>query len=213
MRINAKKTVLIFLLLSLLLRILILFFDNRVWWDAAVYIGMAKVFVTGTGLWEAVRPPFWPLLLAGGLLLRTDIALYGHLLQFAFVIGTLLLVYLIARRLTKNNFIALSSILLLSCSTFYLFWSARLYTSIPATFFLLSSLYLLQQKHFVMAGLSATFAVLTRYPIIIFVLAFELFLLQKLLRKEWKPVVLYTIPLVIGALGTLAFNYSMYGNA
>jgi len=55
-------SILIFFIIS---KILFLLYENNVWWDAAVYIGMGKyIFSLGdAGFWEASRPIVWPIIL------------------------------------------------------------------------------------------------------------------------------------------------------
>ena len=145
------KSYIAFLLLFLFFisKIIVLFYQNNIWWDSAVYVGMGKyIFSWGNaGLWEASRPLVWPLILGFFWKLGFDIIVMGKLLVLLFGIGTIILTYLIAHELFDKKIALLSSLLLIFSPTFFLFNSVML-AGIPSAFFFLLGFYLFIKKHY-----------------------------------------------------------------
>ena len=146
------------LIISLITRLIYLFLDKNIWWDAAVYLAMGEHIASlgQLGFWEPIRPLLWPFLLSYAYILNIHPVLWASILSTCFSLGCIYLTYEIAKRLFNDRTALLSSLLLSFTWTFF-FFNARLYTEIPAVFFALCAYwYFLKEKHFLsmtMAGL------------------------------------------------------------
>src|SRR3989344_5093260 len=170
------KKIFTVLLFSLVTRVIYLFFDKNIWWDAAVYLAMGEHIATfgQLGFWEPIRPLLCPFLLSYAFLFELNPIILGHIFSTFFSLGVIYLTYFIAKKLFNEQTALLSSILLSFTWIFFLF-NARLYTEIPAVFFGLCAYYFfLQEKHFE-TGLCIGLAFLTKFPMGILLVILGLF--------------------------------------
>ena len=89
--------------MSALLRLI---FFNRfggVWWDSAVYIGMAKSMFGNFTFWEFLRPIGWPFILGSIWKAGFDMVIIGKFLEVLFSFGILILTYLIGKKLFNKK--------------------------------------------------------------------------------------------------------------
>ena len=164
---------------------LVFFFDwHPVWWDSGVYVGMGKFLFSfgNVGLWEHIRPVFWPFVLGFFWWLSLPVVFLGRVVELLMFLFSLGFVYFIGRKVYSNAaglvaaaFLASSSIL------FYL--SFHLYTEIPVMFFTLLAYFLFLRENFFWAGLFAGIAFLTKFPAGMFLVILFFFLL---LKKGWR---------------------------
>jgi len=201
-----------FLLLSaIIVRLFFFFKPHYLWWDSAVYIGMGKyIYSFGNyGLWEDVRPIIWPLMLGVIWKAKMNILLAGRISEFCFSIGILYLTYRITCMLSEKKS-ALFALLFLSVSTTFLFFTYKLYTEIPSTFFAVLAVYLFMRQRYFQSGVIAGLSFLTKFPqgIIFAGLACSLLCVRKI-RKLAKFFVGFAVVLA----PYLIFNRTYYGNA
>ena len=199
-------TVVLFLCTSIFL------FNNNIWWDSAVYIGMGKFIFGQGGFWEPARPIVWPLFL-GVVWKIADVVVFGKILGLLFGTGCVYLTYLIGREVF-NKRIALVSALFLAFSASFLFFSLKMLSGVPSLFFMLLSVYFFINKRYFLTGLFAGIAFLTRFlELFVFFVILVLFLVY--LRKE-KKFLMNLSYIFIGFLAVvvpyLIFNYFIYGN-
>ncbi len=204
-----NKKIFIILFFSLLTRIIYLYLDHNLWWDAAVYISMGKYLSTmgAIGLWEPIRPLFWPILLAYGNFIGANIILWGHIFSTFFSLACIYLTYLIANKLFNEKTAVFSS-LLLSFTWIFFFFNARLYTEIPAVFFALLAYYcFLKEKPFE-TGIFTAFSFLTKFPEGVILVIFLLFSF-----KSFKKIFWILLGFTLTIIPYFAFNYFAYGSS
>jgi len=197
----------IWLLISifLLLQLLDLLRTHPPWWDAAVYIGMAKyMFSFGQlGLWEEFRPLIWPLMLGFFWKLGFNIFFIGYLLQILFTTGTIYLTYKISKKYMSWELALLAAFFVAFNATFFFFWT-KLYTEIPAIFFSLLTVFLFIEKRFLLAV-----AFLTKFPQgIVFAVLFFILIFNKKIKNSLNMAALFLITL----LPFFIFNFIFYRN-
>jgi 4-amino-4-deoxy-L-arabinose transferase-like glycosyltransferase len=134
-------------------------------WDASVYIGMAKAIVTfgAGGIWEPLRPIVWPLLLTPSVWLHVNPVVAGHVLQFLIGMGVVGLTYLIARK-TFGEQTAVWALAFVALSPLLAFYEHQLLTEQVSVFFALLAVFALQRERLVLAGVTAGFAFLSKFP-------------------------------------------------
>ena len=202
------KKIFTVLLFSLVTRVIYLFFDKNIWWDAAVYLAMGEHIATfgQLGFWEPIRPLLWSFLLSYAFLFELNPIILGHIFSTFFSLGVIYLTYFIAKKLFNEQTALLSSILL-SFTWIFFFFNARLYTEIPAVFFGLCAYYFfLQEKHFE-TGLCIGLAFLTKFPMGILLVILGLFSIRKIKNTFYllAGFILITVPYFM-------FNYLAYGS-
>ncbi len=166
MKRNQTRPLLIILSVSILLRLfLFFFFPVSQWWDSGVYAGMGKfIYSFGSqGLWEHIRPPFFPLVLGFFWFLGFDMVFSAFLLELLFSTGCIILSYFIAKSLFNDQVAFLSSSFI-SFSPIFFFMGFQTYSEIPALFFVLFAFFLLLKNYFLVSGFMLGLAFLTRFP-------------------------------------------------
>src|SRR3989344_1882477 len=105
------KKIFTVLLFSLVTRVIYLFFDKNIWWDAAVYLAMGEHIATfgQLGFWEPIRPLLWPFLLSYAFLFELNPIILGHIFSTFFSLGVIYLTYFIAKKLFNEQTALLSS--------------------------------------------------------------------------------------------------------
>ncbi len=196
------------LIISLITRLIYLFLDKNIWWDAAVYLAMGEHIASlgQLGFWEPIRPLLWPFLLSYAYILNIHPVLWASILSTCFSLGCIYLTYEIAKRLFNDRTALLSSLLLSFTWTFF-FFNARLYTEIPAVFFALCAYwYFLKEKHFE-TGICTALAFLTKFPEGIILIIFIVFSLRSIKKVFWL-----VLGFTIMVIPYFAFNYFAYGS-
>jgi hypothetical protein len=206
-----KETLIFILLLFFLSNLILIFYQDNVWWDAAVYAGMGKhMFSAGeSGLWESSRPVVWPLIL--GLLwkLNLDVVFFGKLTSLLFAVGVLVMTFLIGKELFDEKTALLTVFLLALTPTFFSF-SKIMLSGIVSTFFVLTAVYFLIKKNYVVAGIFFGIGFMTRFlQLLVLVVVIALLMLyKKPIRKSLNLLAGFSIPVV----PYLVLNYFLYNN-
>src|SRR3954469_376580 len=86
----------------------------------------------------------------------------GKVVAALFGAGTCLFVYLVTKRLTKNDAAALLIFLLIAFNPLHVFYSASAMTDVPHAFFVLACLYFALTSNWIVAALFAALAGFTR---------------------------------------------------
>ncbi|MCK4669684.1 MAG: glycosyltransferase family 39 protein [Nanoarchaeota archaeon] len=212
-----KDNSFLFLLLIVFLAIWIALYSHfyQPFWDGAVYISNAKnIFSYGEiAYWESVRPIGWPIILGVFWKLGADLLVIGKILELLFSIGTISLVYLISKQLFNKKIADIAAVII-TFNSLFIFWTFKLYTSIPATFFFLLSLYFFTRKQNVYAGIFSFIAVMVRYPIIFLIVPLEIYLLYRIFKqkKNLLSLVYYNIPILLGIIAFFIFNHYKYSS-
>ncbi|MBT96540.1 MAG: glycosyltransferase family 39 protein [Candidatus Pacearchaeota archaeon] len=187
---NYDKTFLMILTAAFLIRLWIFFktMNQPIWWDAGDYLSTAKRFGLGLDIrdtWYYRRGFFWPFFSA--IFFKIGLGEVGlRLSEVLFSTGIIAASYFLIKDMF-NKKLALLTSLGLSLSWIFLFFTARPLTSIPATFFLLTSLlffwkgYVLKKgnKFIYLFGAFFALAILTRMQYLMFVPVFLIFFFVK----------------------------------
>ena len=160
-------------------------------WDASAYISMGKyIFSSGqAGLIEPARPLAWPLMLGFGGWIGLDPVLFGYALGLVFSLGSIALVYLIARELFDRKTGLLASIFF-ALSPAQFFWGNSLYSEVPACFFGLLAFYLYVRTHAGWAGALVVLSFFTNFSqVIVIVLAGLCIVFEAIKTKDYRRMI------------------------
>ena len=208
-----KKNEQFIILLSIVLLVHLIFLPgfHEIWWDSGVYVGMGKhVFSVGSaGLWEHIRPPFWPLILGVFWFLGIDPVFFGLLFELIFSLGAVVLFYGITKYYFDEKAALFGSVLFAFSSIFF-YLSFHLYTEVPAVFFALLAIYLFISKRYYLSGIFITIACLTKFPMGLF---FPVLLLVLLLNKDFKNSLRLSAGFIVSLIPVLIVFQLFYGNA
>jgi hypothetical protein len=203
-----KLKLLLVLFLSLLARLFYFTYEQAIWWDAAVYLSMAKFLVSGgtLGLWEPIRPLVWPVLLSLSHLIQINDLYWGYTLTTLFSLGCIYLTYRIAK-ICFGTRVGILSSFLLSFTWIFFYFNVRLYTEIPSLFFALIGIYFYLKKNDVLSGVFLAIAFLTKFPQgIVFGVIFILLL------RYWERCLKTTLAFIAACIPFFTFNYLYYGD-
>ena len=208
------KPIYIILIVFAMVRFL---FSRLTWhlveWDESVYLGMGKfIHTTGaSGLWEIIRPIWLPFMLAG--LPQERYVFFAELLILTFSIGIVYLTYLITKSYL-NEKAGLFAAVFLALTPLFFFYSDRIYTGIPAGFFVLLSIYLFNKKKYIWCGAAIGMAFMNRFPAGILLPALMLSLIQEDFRKtildSSKVFIAFFVTIVPNLMFNEIFYYSFY---
>jgi len=223
---NYDKTFLIILLIAFAIRLYIFFqtMDQPLWWDAADYLATAKRWAglnpNLIDMWYYRRGFLWPLI--GAFFFKLNLGETGiRFLMTLFSTGIIFVSYHLIKKMFNKKLAILTSIGL-TASWIYLFFTGRLLTNLPATFFLLTFLFLFWKGYVLKEGnkflyLSAIFfalSVLTRMQYIMFIIPilFLVFSREKfkffLNKKLWITLGIFLLILI----PQMVIHYQHFGN-
>ena len=150
-------------LLALIIRLIYYFKAPVIWWDEAIYVGMAKnLFSNGIlGYWENFRPPVLPITLGVGWFVGIPVLLWANIIQLTVSLGAIFMVYVLGEKIYKHSGIVAAAILM--AMPVFLDFGDKILTSIPATLFALIAIWMVYKKKWYLAGLFLSLALLTRY--------------------------------------------------
>lgn len=202
-----KKGLIILLMVSLIIRIVLLFHAHEVWWDASIYLGMGKALFSHyqIGIWEPLRPILWPLVLGSLWGLGLDPIFFGNIIQIILSLGIIYLTYLIARHYRNENE-ALIAAVIIAFTPIFLEFNFRLYTEIPSVFFGLLAVYLLRKEKYATSGFLTGLSFLAKFPSGIAIVIQALF-------TEFKKIKNLILGFLIAIIPYLIYNYLRYNDA
>jgi hypothetical protein len=206
-----KKHLFIIIIIFLTILLHTAFFSEKqeIWWDSGVYIGMGKTIFSGgeIGIWEHIRPIFWPFILGSIWKIGLPVIITGKIIEFLMLLSSIIFIYIIGKkRYSKETGIIAAA--LLSSSTILFHINFQLYTEIPTMFFILSAYLFFYNNKMFFSGISATAAFLTKFPAGIFI---ALLFLSLLLKKETKKTIYFCIGTLFLIIPFLISNIILYG--
>ncbi len=206
--------------LAIILRIIYTALPSKLWWDETIYIGIAKyIYSWGQlGIWELFRPVGLPLILGFFWKIGANIIVTGKILMIFFILGTLILTYLIAEKCYKKS--GLYAVLILGSLPLFFKFSNVILSGTASLFFALLAVYLILKQKFYWAGLSAGISFMMRFPqgLVLAALGYPLlvYLIKHCNRKGFWLVIKQGLMILGGFLTTvlpyLIFNWHRYGN-
>lgn len=196
--------------IALVVRLVFLPGFHEIWWDSGVYIGMGKYLWSfgSAGVWEHIRPVFWPVFLGFLWFIRLSPVFFGRLLEFLLSLGSIILFYLLAEHYFGRRS-AIFSTVIFAFSSIFLYLGFHLYTEIPAVFLVLLSIFLFEREKYFSAGLVVGLAFITKFPAALFVLPF---LIVLCLRFEFRNLCRAVFGFAVPAGIFMFFNFFMYSH-
>lgn len=208
-----KRYLILIIVLTLLVRLLyVLYFpqlairgDTKGYDEIAIGLIEQGEFVGWELGWGVIRPPGYPLFLAGVYLLSGQNYLAVRLWHCLFGTLTALFVYLICIRLFKKEFIPLLATALVGLHPALIGYVGLLYTETMFTFFLVVFVYFLQRGifggkyfHFSLSGFFLGLVALTSsrimyFPFLFLILCWFLPQNKKLLIKRWLVMTIFML--------------------
>ena len=215
-KLQQNKEILFVILLFTAIYSLTLSAAGDLWWDAAVYIGMAKyIFSHGTiGLWEPNRPLLWPLILGFFWKIGIDIFLSAKIVTIFFSLGTIWLTYEMTEACINKKTAVIAAFLLGFWPVFFLYVSV-LQTEIPATFFFLAGLHTFLKKKYTQSGFLLALSFLARFFQFFLIIPILLFLTLQVIQKKEKAssILNWSLAFIIPLFLFFGVNFLLYGNA
>ncbi|MBI5148135.1 glycosyltransferase family 39 protein [Candidatus Pacearchaeota archaeon] len=213
----SKNGRIIYLLLLILFLILIIlnFVDPLLMWDENAYLGNARSHLTVSNFQEDFRFPLLEYIIVLPWFITGENILIAKLIVILIAIGTIFLTYLISKKFFLEKEAILITFLFAICSQI-IFWGFRVYTDIPALFFILLSFYFFikneenNKKRFIaLAGIFAALAFLMKFTSMLLFLAIFLSLTYK---KKFKQLVIFILFFILALTPWFIYNYLNYHN-
>jgi len=223
---NYDKAFIVILIIAFAIRLYIFFqtMDQPLWWDAADYMATAKNWAglnpNLIDMWYYRRGFLWPLI--GTIFFKLNLGEIGtRFLMTLFSTGIIFVSYHLIKKMFNKKLAFLTSIAL-TASWIYLFFTGRLLTNMPATFFLLTFLLFFWKGYVLKEGnkflyLSAIFfalSVLTRMQYIMFIIPILFLVFSKekfkffLNKKLWITLGIFLLILI----PQMIIHYQHFGN-
>jgi len=224
---NYDKIFLGVLILAFIIRFIIFLktMNQPLWWDAADYMSTAKRWAglnpNLIDMWYYRRGFLWPLI--GAIFFKVGLAETGiRFLMVLFSTGIIFVSYFLIQKMFNNKKLSLLTALGLTTSWIFLFFTGRVLTNLPATFFLLIFLlffwkgYVLKEgnKFLYISAIFYALAILTRMQYIMFIIPilFLIFFKEKfkflLNKKLWITLGIFLLLMV----PQLIIHYQHFGN-
>ena len=206
--------IMILISLFIFVKSFFLFKFHELIWDESVYLAAGKyLYSSGTvGLWEMVRPPILPIFTGLFWKMGINSVLASELLSLLFSSALIYVNYILSREFFDRKYSLLSSFLLAITPVFFLY-SSYILTEIPATLFLLISIYFfLFKKNYFVSGIFCSISILTKFTQLLAVPIFLILILInfKKLKNTINHLILFLVGFVIPAIPFLLFNLFLY---
>ncbi len=210
------------LISSAVIRVVMVVLPARPWWDATVYLGMARYIDSGSiyGAWEFFRPPFWPLVLSPFAHLGAiPLEIIAKLLVGLASLGIIYFTYQMGKKYSSRA--GLLAALGIAGAVPFVSFSTVPMTEIPSLLFVTIAAYLFLNRRVYFAGLFSGLAFITRFPVGIIILALGLVLIKELFTQESIKAKIFNFlkQEVLLGLGFLTIlipygisNYVLYGS-
>jgi hypothetical protein len=221
MKMKIKNHYFILFILAILIVLKVVFSLTKfhyIHWDESVYLGMGKfIYSFGqVGLLEHIRPPVLPLLLGVFWFLKLPYVFFSELLLLFFSLGSVLLVYLVAKKLF-NKLVAIIAAGLLVITPVFIYGTFNILAGVPAAFFILLAIYLyIEDRGLLLVGLFVGLASLTKFPAgllflgLLVVLALDLFGKKIKFKEQLNNYARFLCGFVIPLIPFCIFNYLSY---
>lgn len=164
---------------------------NRVFFDEAVYLSIARFLITAghAGYLEALRPLALPVFLAPFTLITAHTTfsplIIARLVTIVLTLVSLILLYFLLKK--QHNSTALWTLFLFTTSTIVFMHTGYILTDVIAYILGASALYITLEKHYLLASFTLALAFLFKFPLLLLSLpCITLYLIQN--YKEKTPV-------------------------
>ncbi len=216
-----KHVLISLIIFSILAKFALLFCNEGMWWDEAVYLGLGRnvqkglySLESGTAL-ETFRPPVFPLFISP----VSDNILWARIVVVLISAISVVTTYYLSKELFGKD-IALLSSLFLSTNQLFVFFSTKILSEpLFMSFLSLSLLFFLRRKkpaNALASGVFTGLALITRYLGTIIILSYALYFIYIFYRKKTKRVFSEAAFLLLGFLAVLSpwllLSYAYYGS-
>ncbi|MDO8740145.1 MAG: glycosyltransferase family 39 protein [Candidatus Woesearchaeota archaeon] len=212
---NKKHHIFILLAFFLALFLILNFIDPVLLWDENVYLGNARSHIAQSNFTEDFRFPLVEYIIAFFWLFTGESIFIAKLIMIFFTLATIYVFYLIAKENFEHKH-ALFITALFSICPLMIEWGSKIYTEIPALFFLILSFYLLmkQKSRFIalfviIAGILSGLSFMAKFPNALFGLAAAVFFI---FFKEYRKLIYFSTGSIIALLPWLIYNFITYKN-
>lgn len=208
-----KKNKVLFLISLMFILLLVLnYYFPALKWDENAYLGNARSHIAKSNFTEDFRYPLLEYFIAFFWLFTGESVFIAKLLIMVFTLSTIYIFYLTSEIYFKKDAFIIT--LLFSLSPLIFEWGYRVYSDIPALFFLLLSFYLIlisnkKQKIVFLAGIAGSLAFLMRFPAALFPFSAGIYFLFK---KEYKKSIVFSLGFMSLLLPWMIYNYAVYSN-
>ncbi|RLJ02112.1 MAG: hypothetical protein DRP11_03410 [Candidatus Aenigmatarchaeota archaeon] len=212
---DSRRILISIIILVLLLRFVLIFVNEGLWWDEAVYLGLAdnikefRYSLSESEPVESFRPPLFPLLLAMGF----DSILPARILTWFFGMLSVYGTYLLGRRFLNEEHSLIAAAFLSSFPLLIFFGNKILTESLFVTLLSFSLLFYLKsfevRRYSILAGALTGILIMTRYFGLIVVFLCSLYYLY---RKSYRHFLFFSLALLIIISPWLIFNQMTFGN-
>ena len=219
-----EMIIIILIAVSLAAKFALIPFNQGMWWDEAVYLGLGKGILEGRySMWpgttiESFRPLLFPVMIS-------PISSSPIAVRFLVAAISALSVYLVYR-LSVNVFgkrAALWAAFFMSTAYHFVFFSTKALSEMLFIFvFALSLLSMARwsgsgdRKHIVIAGILAGMLFVTRYLSTLIIMSYVIFLLYILMKRRGREVMiqfaLFMVFLIMALLPWMLINLANYGD-
>jgi 4-amino-4-deoxy-L-arabinose transferase-like glycosyltransferase len=215
-----KYAIISLVLASFIAKTVLVFANEGLWWDEAVYLGLGRNIPEGyysldsEGPVETYRPPIFPLLISP---LPQNVA-YVRIGVIALSALAVVITYWLSKKIAGKD-AALWASLFLSTNQLFVFFSGKVLSEPLFMIFLSSSLLLLLKggkANLFLSGLFSGLAFLTRYIGTIFLIPYMLYFLFLMYKRRNAESFINTAIFVLGVFlavsPSLLLSYFYYGN-
>ncbi len=173
-------------------------------WDEGSYLMNAQYFI-GEGENVAFEWPFFtPGLVAAAWLITGESVIVGRFISILFGGTALVAFYMICKDRFDSPIYPFG---LLALAPLFVFWSSQIMTEAAAFLFLFLSLYFLERKRPLVAGVLMGITASIRYVFVIFGLAFLVSYIVRKDRETWK----YVVGALLGAIPFFIYSHVWHG--
>lgn len=180
-------------------------FNGFLEWDEGSFLMNAEHFSQGGENFEESRPAALSAMVSFLWIFTGESVAAARFLVLMFGAGTLILFHRLASREFDDPIYPTA---VLALSPLMIYWSSRLYTDVPALFFLTASVLAYRKKKYLLSGALVSVAATFRYLFLVFAASITLsVLIEK--RERIKDIVTGGL---IGASPFLAYSWIGYGS-
>lgn len=221
------KILLSILLIAFVFRVILLARGYGLWWDSHIYMGMGKYLFShgSSGTWEVFRPLGLPILLGSIWKMNLPLLLIAKIFDLLFSLCSVFLVYLITEKV-YNKTTALYATGIFATIPLFILYTGLVLTEPLTILCSLLSMYLFilrkEMKYpFIVlsfAGIFASVAFLTKFPIGVILAAFLLAIVFRKghtwyhIKTKIKESSVLIISFCLPTLPFFIFNYAQYND-
>lgn len=215
---QAKLALITLLIFVIVLRLLVLFTYDAVYWDEAVYVGMGKYLFSGgvEGFTEWIRPPIIPMITGALDAMGLPPLFAGRIIMLlASVLSVFIFYKILRRRYAEQQ--ALIGAAVFSLIPLVTVYSVKLLGESLLILFIVLAVYAIEKKHWLWTGVLLGLAFQTKFLAGIFVISFAIWqmlgMLNKKNRREHFHIALISASgFLIVTAPYLIFNWIVFNN-